>query len=143
MRGRFGFMTDDLTACIRDLDVDPLAPVDPPTGLDLSITWHIPFGSVALTVHSDAEHEINQARLNAGLFVSVEDIARETTKVTMSCPACGAEDRLAMVGRWGLPAHFSCGCGHQWQPYPANPRWGIRAMMDAITKAVANEGLPA
>ncbi|MET9097165.1 hypothetical protein ABZX72_34375 [Streptomyces cyaneofuscatus] len=135
-------MTDDLIARVRALDVDPLAPVDPPAGLDLSITWHIPAGSVTLTVHSDTEHEINGARLSAGLFVSAEDIARETTMVTMSCPACSADDRLAIVGRWGHPADFSCGCGHLWRPYPHSPQWGIRVMMDAITKAVASQGLP-
>ncbi|MBK5993338.1 hypothetical protein ACFV6B_33500 [Streptomyces microflavus] len=136
-------MTDDLTARIQALVVDPLAPLDPPAGLDLTITWHIPVGTITRTVHSDTEHEINQARLSDGLFVSAEDIARETATVTMVCPLCGAADRLAIVGRWGHPAQFSCGCGHQWQPYPRTPQWGIRSMMDAITTAVQNQGLPA
>lgn len=61
----------------------------------------------------------------------------------MVCPLCGAADRLAIVGMWGHPAVFSCGCGHQWQPCPHTPQWGIRSMMDAITTAVQHQGLPA
>lgn len=56
-------------------------------------------GTITRTVYSDTEHEINGARLRDGLFVSAEDIARETTTVTMACPLCGAADRLAIVGR--------------------------------------------
>ncbi|MEU9678701.1 hypothetical protein AB0D92_35055 [Streptomyces parvus] len=123
--------------------VDPLAPVNPPAGLDLSITWHIPVGAITIYKHNDAEHEINTTRLDAGLFVSAEDIAQETSTAALPCPACAATDRLAVVGRWGHPAMLHCGCGHQWRPYPRSPQWAIRAMMDAIVTAVANQGLPA
>ncbi|MCR8945150.1 hypothetical protein NW249_23825 [Streptomyces sp. OUCMDZ-4982] len=132
-------MTDEVTARMRALDVASLAPLAPPAGLDLSRSWYITAGAVTRTVHDRTENEINSARLDAGLLVTVEDIARETTVVTVACPACGDTDRLAFVGSWGSPADLSCGCGYLRRPYPDSPRWGIRAMMDAITKAVENQ----
>lgn len=133
---------DDLTALIPNLPNARLTPQDPPSGLDLTIEWNIPFGTISMESVNWGELDILSSRIDAGLFVSGDEIRRQTTATAVSCPACGATEDLAFRGLWGSPADLICPCGHRWTPWSDSPAYGVSAMQYAIVRAIREQGLP-
>ncbi|MEU3978305.1 hypothetical protein [Streptomyces bacillaris] len=144
--------TSGMAARISALSTGPWAgPVGPPPeGLDLAWVWQIPVGTVRVETYSPVEAEILEARLTdpsgrahpeAGPPVTAEDVARVSGTRPVACPSCAAGDRLAMRGRWGDPATLVCGCGYEWR-LPGSRAYAVGAMTQAITLAIAQQGLP-
>ncbi|MFJ5733950.1 hypothetical protein [Streptomyces microflavus] len=126
-------------------------PEVPPSGLDLSVEWHFTFGVIELVSYNEDAHVRNWARMNADLFVSKQDIEKESTITAMSCAACGETNGLALRGKWGEVPDLLCACGNRSPLRRAeaeartpdqNQRWAVNAMMHAIVRAIREQGLP-
>ncbi|MET9097392.1 hypothetical protein ABZX72_35560 [Streptomyces cyaneofuscatus] len=126
---------DDATARLWALPIPVLGPLPPPFGLDLSAEWQITAGKVTEESVNWDEIEILNARSEAGLFVSGEEIARHRTVTHLLCPACGEGRDLCFLGHWGSPPDLLCTCGHRWTPWSDSPQYGTWRMMHVITEA--------